>query len=72
MPGLRSDHRDEDRDLQLSMAYIKQNGGADLNWRPTKEWNVGAAYGYERYDYTQVDANAPTRIPASYMPTGSR
>ncbi|HTT47654.1 MAG TPA: MtrB/PioB family decaheme-associated outer membrane protein [Pseudolabrys sp.] len=42
----------------LSMAYIKQNGGADLNWRPTKEWNVGAAYGYERYDYTQVDATS--------------
>ena len=42
----------------LSMAYIKQNAGADLNWRPTKEWNLGAAYGFERYDYTRVDASA--------------
>src|ERR1039458_3888300 len=42
----------------LSIAYIKQNAGADLNWRPTKTWNLGAAYGYERYDYTKVDASA--------------
>jgi MtrB/PioB family decaheme-associated outer membrane protein len=42
----------------LSMAYIKQNAGADLNWRPSREWNFGAAYGYERYDYTQVDATS--------------
>ena len=42
----------------LSMAYIKQNAGGDLNWRPTKEWNLGVAYGYERYDYTQVDATS--------------
>ena len=41
----------------LSMAYIKQNGGADLNWRPTKEWNLGATYGYERYDWTRTDAD---------------
>ena len=42
----------------LTMAYIKQNAGADLNWRPNKEWNLGAAYGFERYDYTRLDADS--------------
>jgi MtrB/PioB family decaheme-associated outer membrane protein len=41
----------------LTMQYVKQNAGADLNWRPTKEWNLGAAYGYERYDWTQADVD---------------
>jgi MtrB/PioB family decaheme-associated outer membrane protein len=40
----------------LSIGYIKQNAGAELNWRPTGEWNVNAAYGYEHYDYTEADA----------------
>ena len=39
------------------MAYIKQNAGADLNWRPTKEWNLGIAYGFERYDWTRADVD---------------
>jgi len=42
----------------LSISYVKQDAGAELNWRPVKEWNVNAAYGYERYDYTQADAGA--------------
>ena len=42
----------------LSMAYIKQNAGVELNWRPTRDWNLGAAYGYEHYNYTQVDASS--------------
>jgi len=41
----------------LSIAYTKQNAGADLNWRPTKEWNLGAGYGYERYDWTRADVD---------------
>ena len=41
----------------LSMGYIKQNAGAELNWRPTKEWNLGAAYGFERYDWTRADVD---------------
>ena len=41
----------------LSMQYVKQNAGADLNWRPTKEWNIGGGYGFERYDWTQADVN---------------
>jgi MtrB/PioB family decaheme-associated outer membrane protein len=41
----------------LSIAYTKQNVGVDLNWRPTKEWNLGAAYGFERYDWTRADVD---------------
>jgi len=41
----------------LSIAYVKQNAGADLNWRPTKTWNLGVAYGYERYDWTRADVD---------------
>ncbi len=42
----------------IAMGYIKQNAGEELNWRPTKEWNFGAGYGYERYDWTRADVNA--------------
>jgi MtrB/PioB family decaheme-associated outer membrane protein len=42
----------------LSMAYTKQNASEELNWRPSREWNLGAAYGYERYDWTRADVNA--------------
>jgi MtrB/PioB family decaheme-associated outer membrane protein len=41
----------------LSMAYTKQNFGAALNWRPNKEWNLGAAYGYELYNWTRADVD---------------
>jgi MtrB/PioB family decaheme-associated outer membrane protein len=41
----------------LVMSYTKQDAGADFNWRPSQEWNLGAAYNFERYDYTQADAD---------------
>jgi len=41
----------------LTMSYIKQNAGYALNWRPSKEWNFNADYGYERYNYTETDYN---------------
>jgi MtrB/PioB family decaheme-associated outer membrane protein len=41
----------------ISMAYTKQNAGAELNWRPLRGWNLGAAYGFERYDWTRADVN---------------
>jgi MtrB/PioB family decaheme-associated outer membrane protein len=41
----------------IAMGYVKQNFGEALNWRPTKEWNLGAAYGYERYDWTRADVD---------------
>jgi MtrB/PioB family decaheme-associated outer membrane protein len=42
----------------LSISYIKQNAGADLNWRPNREWNLGAGYGYERYSWERTDVHA--------------
>ena len=41
----------------LSISYIKQNAGTELNWRPDREWNFNAAYGYEQYNYKETDAN---------------
>ena len=41
----------------LTVSYIKQNAGYELNWRPSREWNFNAAYGYERYNYNQTDYN---------------
>jgi MtrB/PioB family decaheme-associated outer membrane protein len=41
----------------LSIAYTKQDAGAALNWRPAREWNFNAEYGYERYNYSQTDVN---------------
>jgi len=38
------------RSLQAS--YKKQNAGADLNWHATRQLNLGAGYGFERYDRT--------------------
>ena len=42
----------------LAINYTKQNAGEELTWRPSREWSLGAAYGFERYDYTRVDTNA--------------
>lgn len=41
----------------IAISYTKQNAGAQLNWRPDKHWNLGAAYGYERYDWTRADVD---------------
>jgi MtrB/PioB family decaheme-associated outer membrane protein len=41
----------------LSQSYTKQNGGAQFDWRPSHHWNVGAAFGYERYDWTRADVD---------------
>jgi MtrB/PioB family decaheme-associated outer membrane protein len=41
----------------LTISYIKQDAGYELNWRPSSEWNFNAAGGWERYDYTQTDVN---------------
>jgi MtrB/PioB family decaheme-associated outer membrane protein len=35
----------------LPVAYTKQNAGDELVWRPNHNWNLGAAYGFERYDW---------------------
>ena len=46
----------EDSISSLSISYVKQNAGAELNWRPNKEWNFNAAGGWEGYTYKEADA----------------
>jgi MtrB/PioB family decaheme-associated outer membrane protein len=57
----------------LSMGYIKQNGAAEATWRPVNSVNIGAAYGYERYDWTRTDASSTTensgKVYADWKPT---
>ena len=42
----------------LTISYIKQDAGYELNWRPSPQWNINAAGGWERYNYTQTDVDA--------------
>ena len=42
----------------LMVGYIRQNAGAEATWRPVNSVNLGAAYGYERYDFTRFDASS--------------
>lgn len=57
----------------LSMHYTKQNVSEGLNWRPTRDWNLGAEYDYERYDWTQADVNYTNenggKVYADWKPT---
>jgi MtrB/PioB family decaheme-associated outer membrane protein len=48
----------EDTAQSLSISYVKQNVGEEFNWRPDREWNFNAAYGYERYDWSEADVSA--------------
>lgn len=41
----------------LSISYRKQNAGEELVWRPNSFWNLGAAYEWERFDWTRADVN---------------
>jgi MtrB/PioB family decaheme-associated outer membrane protein len=58
----------------LSISYTKQNAGSELNWRPTQEWNLGAAYGYERYNWVFADASATNensgKVYTDWKPVG--
>ena len=42
----------------LVLSYNKQNAGDELVWHPTREWTLGAAYGFERYNWTNYVAAA--------------
>jgi MtrB/PioB family decaheme-associated outer membrane protein len=42
----------------LALSYTKQNFGELLNWRPSREWNLGAEYGFERYTWIRQSADA--------------
>ena len=58
----------------LSISYIKQNAGTELNWRPSRTWNLGVAYGFEHYNWLRADTNATnensTKVYADWKPTG--
>jgi MtrB/PioB family decaheme-associated outer membrane protein len=57
----------------LSMSYTKHNAGAELNWRPSRAWNLTAAYGFERYQHSRVDSDATNensgKLSADWKPT---
>ena len=57
----------------ISINYTKQNAGEEWVWQPNKQWNLGAVYGYERYDYTRVDVSATSensgKFFTDYKPT---
>jgi Putative outer membrane beta-barrel porin, MtrB/PioB len=57
----------------ISPSYTKQNAGGELTWRPWREWNIGVAYGFERYDWVRADANATNensgKVYADWQPT---
>jgi len=57
----------------LSMGYTKQNGGDELVWNPTRQWNLGIAYGWERYDWMRESANQTNensaKVFADWKPT---
>ena len=58
----------------ISISYTKQNVGGEVNWRPSREWNFGAFYGYERYDWMRTDVNGTQeysgKVYADWKPTG--
>jgi Putative outer membrane beta-barrel porin, MtrB/PioB len=58
----------------ISISYAKQNVGSEVNWRPSREWNFGAIYGYERYDWMRTDVSSTQensgKVYADWKPTG--
>jgi hypothetical protein len=58
----------------ISISYAKQNVGSEINWRPSREWNFGAIYGYERYDWMRTDVSSTQensgKVYADWKPTG--
>ena len=57
----------------LSLGYTKQNAGAEATWRPVNSVNIGAAYGYEHFDWTRADASSTAensgKVYADWKPT---
>ena len=57
----------------LSISYTKQNIGEELVWHPTREWTLGAAYGFERYTWSRDVADATNensgKVFADWKPT---
>lgn len=59
----------------IGVSYTKQDAGAEATWRPTREWNLGAAYNYERYDWTHADVDVTNensgKVFADWKPLSS-
>jgi Putative outer membrane beta-barrel porin, MtrB/PioB len=57
----------------LTVGYVKQNAGAELNWRPAPQWNVNTGVGWEHYSYVQADVNATNeysgKVSVDWKPT---
>jgi Putative outer membrane beta-barrel porin, MtrB/PioB len=57
----------------LTVSYVKQNAGAELNWRPAPQWNVTTGVGWEHYGYVQADVNATNeysgKLAVDWKPT---
>ena len=57
----------------ISISYTKQNIGSEVNWRPSREWNFGSIYGYERYDWIRTDVSSTRensgKVYADWKPT---
>jgi hypothetical protein len=58
----------------ISVSYTKQNVASEVNWRPSREWNFGTIYGYERYDWIRTDVSGTQEYTgkayADWKPTG--
>jgi hypothetical protein len=58
----------------ISISYTKQNAVSELTWRPSREWNVGVTYGFERYSWVRADVNATNensgKVYVDWKPTG--
>lgn len=58
----------------ISISYIKQNVNTELTWRPSREWNLGAAYGFERYNWVRADVDGTHensgKVFVDWKPTG--
>jgi MtrB/PioB family decaheme-associated outer membrane protein len=56
----------------LMVGYKKQNGDAEVNWKPVNSVNIGSSYDYERYDFTRYDASSTSentgKIYADWKP----
>lgn len=42
----------------LMLGYSKQNGTAEVTWRPVNSVNIGSSYNFERYEFTRFDATS--------------
>jgi MtrB/PioB family decaheme-associated outer membrane protein len=42
----------------LMVGYIRQNGAAEVTWRPVNSVNIGSSYNFEHYDFTKFDASS--------------